>query len=312
MDAQLQTVFIAPTTGTPYEDAHYLNVESTRSLSLVRRRLTELVGDGYFDLVIAHRYRSIVAVARSRLNYGRMVGVAHEFGLLRSTTRKLTRKWLAPKAVLAGVSEAVTAELSEPRCCLPNPVDVDALAESALDRDAARTRLGIDRAGYVVGVVGRLHYKKQPALALDAFAQFEASHPAELVFLGDGELRGELEARAQSGSVRFLGHVPNAHTLMRAFDCLLVCSSNAEAFGMVVVEAAALGVPVVSTPAPGPKEILGPVPGCARSATAGDLANMLRAVRDRPVSGDQLRERVRSCYGLRAHGERIKALIAGG
>ena len=313
--ARTQTVFFAPTVGVPLPTARYLNVDSHGPRTL-RRRLDALFPDVCFDLVLAHRYRGFISVARSALRYRQLVGVAHEFGMMTSRRRRLTRRYLAPGATLAGVSAAVMQELPAPRCVLPNPVDVGALEASALDREAARAALGIPSRQTVIGVIGRLHYKKRPLLAVDTFRKVHrVLDDAELVFLGDGDLRSELEERiAQIGlgaSVSLKGNVPNARTLLRAFDAVLVCSSDAEAFGMVVAEAAALGVPVVAAPAPGPAEILGPVPGCADSATPEGLAAELVERLTDPELPDVLVTRIRECLGLHAHAERLAQLIAG-
>jgi teichuronic acid biosynthesis glycosyltransferase TuaC len=80
-------------------------------------------------------------------------------------------------------------------------------------------------------------------------------HPTfhlQLILIGSGPMRGELEAMAKSlgveGQVTFLGSVPHEDVAvwMNRADCLLL-SSRSEGMPNVVVEALASGTPVVAT-----------------------------------------------------------------
>ncbi|HEV7588503.1 MAG TPA: glycosyltransferase [Longimicrobium sp.] len=107
---------------------------------------------------------------------------------------------------------------------------------------------------------GRLTRQKDHATLLGAFARVRREHPsATLWIVGEGELRGELEAdvaaRGLSGAVWLPGFQPNPYPFMRAAD-VFVLSSRWEGFGNVVVEAMALGAPVVATDTHGPRAIL--------------------------------------------------------
>jgi lipopolysaccharide/colanic/teichoic acid biosynthesis glycosyltransferase len=92
---------------------------------------------------------------------------------------------------------------------------------------------------------------------VDVLLRAMAGVPASLVVVGDGPLRGSLEALARelgvAGSVRFVGHVSDAERLGwygRADVLALPSVSRQEAFGMVQVEAMLAGLPVVSTDLP--------------------------------------------------------------
>ena len=83
------------------------------------------------------------------------------------------------------------------------------LAVGASSRAAARRQLDLPDDAVVVSTVGRLTGIKQHTLFLDMAARLQA-HGGRYVFLvvGDGELRGALEARAAElglADVRFLG-----------------------------------------------------------------------------------------------------------
>lgn len=98
--------------------------------------------------------------------------------------------------------------------------------------------------------VGRLDIRKNPALALEAFAIAARACDATLVFVGDGPLRQELEQRCASlgldRRVRFLGYLANPYEAIAASD-LLVLSSDNEGLPSVIVEAMYCGLRVVST-----------------------------------------------------------------
>jgi glycosyltransferase involved in cell wall biosynthesis len=112
----------------------------------------------------------------------------------------------------------------------------------------------------VVLGVGRLTAQKDFLSLIRAFAKVRAQRPCRLVILGEGELRGELEALVTSlglsADVALPGFADNPFAWMRQAS-LFVLSSAFEGFGNVLVEAMACGTPVVSTDCPsGPTEIL--------------------------------------------------------
>jgi glycosyltransferase involved in cell wall biosynthesis len=95
---------------------------------------------------------------------------------------------------------------------------------------------------------------------LRAFAVLLKTRDARLLILGEGPLRGELEALAQALGIAdkvFLpGFTLSPQDWIAQAD-LFVLSSRWEGFGNVIVEALAQGTPVVSTDCPsGPSEIL--------------------------------------------------------
>jgi glycosyltransferase involved in cell wall biosynthesis len=101
--------------------------------------------------------------------------------------------------------------------------------------------------------VGRLVAYK----GVDVLLRAMAGVPASLVLVGDGPLRGSLEALARelrvADRVRFAGRVTDADRLAwygRADAVVLPSVSRQEAFGMVQVEAMLSGRPVVSTSLP--------------------------------------------------------------
>ncbi|WP_338697570.1 glycosyltransferase family 4 protein [Streptomyces sp. Q6] len=118
-----------------------------------------------------------------------------------------------------------------------------------------------DGTAKVVAAAGRLTPGKRYDLLLEAFAAVAAKEPAwELRIYGGGpqedRLRDLIAGLGLTGRARLMGAVsPIEPEFARA--SIVVSASDAESFGMTLVEAMRCGVPVVSTDAPlGPAEIV--------------------------------------------------------
>jgi glycosyltransferase involved in cell wall biosynthesis len=126
---------------------------------------------------------------------------------------------------------------------------------------------------------GRLTLQKNQAPLLDSFAALLRRQPAKLVFVGDGELREMLTARARELGLRvyiawesmaqltpdydvyFLGMQQNPFKYLRPATAF-VFPSSWEGFPMALGEAMICGLPVLSTDCPtGPREMLAPATG---------------------------------------------------
>ena len=113
----------------------------------------------------------------------------------------------------------------------------------------------------MIVAAGRLVEEKDFSTLLRAFAIVCSQRSAELIVLGDGPLRGDLERLAGelgiAGNVRFEGMVGNVYAYFSRSG-VFVLSSKHEAFGNVLIEALACGTPCVATrcASGGPQEIL--------------------------------------------------------
>ena len=117
-----------------------------------------------------------------------------------------------------------------------------------------------DGDGPLIGMVGRLDWKKGYEHALAAMSLLHARIPeARLDIVGDGPFRGALEEQARQlgleETVRFLGQRHDATELMRDFDCY-VLSSVIEGMPNALLEAMSLGRPAVTTSAGGSAEVV--------------------------------------------------------
>ncbi|MCB1785811.1 MAG: glycosyltransferase [Gammaproteobacteria bacterium] len=145
---------------------------------------------------------------------------------------------------------------------------------------------------------GRLTEQKDFATLVRAFARVRAERPARLVILGEGRLRGPLQALAEqlgvAGDIALPGFAANPYAWM-ARATLFVLSSAWEGSPNVLTEALALGVPAVATDCPsGPRELLqdgrfGPLVAVGDAAALGAA---ILATLDAPLPAASLRDAV--------------------
>jgi glycosyltransferase involved in cell wall biosynthesis len=123
----------------------------------------------------------------------------------------------------------------------------------AQDRLDMRHRLGIDAQALTVGSSGTFKSWKRFDRVVDIL---RASPTAQVTLVGDGALRGALEAQASAigagERLHVTGLVENVADYLLAMDVFVLASDGSESFGNSVVEAMALGIPsVVFSDSPG-------------------------------------------------------------
>ena len=136
------------------------------------------------------------------------------------------------------------------RCeVIPLSVDLDRFDSY----DGAEYDLPTDPDRPTLLFVGRLSYYKGVQHLVDAMADVEA----DLLVVGDGERREEVESRAHergvTDRVHFLGRVDDEmldYCYREADTFVLPSVAPSEAFGIVQLEAMAVGTPVVNTDLP--------------------------------------------------------------
>jgi len=124
------------------------------------------------------------------------------------------------------------------------------LDEQRIQQTAGRPALAWRHAGYLrVLAVGRLTAYKKLDVLIEAIGRTDQT---ELIILGDGDQRGALEQRLDSGArerIQLLGITDDRlrNSLLASCDLLALPSANrAEAFGLVLLEAMAAGKPVIA------------------------------------------------------------------
>lgn len=285
----------------------------------VRRLLTADV-----QLVIAQRYKPLYLALLGSLGYHMPVlGIAHAFGVLKSASRRRLLQRFASRLTLAGVSDAVTADLQQHASglrivALANGIDTDQREPRLLTRAAARQQLGLADDEFVFGNVGRLHDDKDQSTLIRAFADVAAKQPrAKLLLVGQGkrgaDYRALIEQLQLQGRAILTGALPDAPTLFPAFD-VYVSASDREPFGIVLTEAMLARVPVISTDCGGAPEVLGEH---ARYFARGDhtaLAQHMEAMLSlttaaRRLQGEQLYQRLQQQFAFAPFRERLLALV---
>lgn len=134
---------------------------------------------------------------------------------------------------------------------LPNAIDAKSFARpSATARSEARRRLGWDEEGRVLVQVSALTGRKGVLPLAKSFLGLSADERkgARLLFVGEGDQRGGLEALAagSAGTIRLLGQLPpeEVRRVLWAADAF-VLNTRLDPNPLSAIEAAAAGLPVV-------------------------------------------------------------------
>jgi colanic acid/amylovoran biosynthesis glycosyltransferase len=172
--------------------------------------------------------------------------------------------------------------------------------------------------------VGRLCEQKGQLLLVEAARRLmREGEDFELVLVGDGEMRGEVERRVAEaglgGRVRITGWATEDEVRREILAArALVLPSFAEGLPVVLMEALALGRPVISTFVAGIPELV--VPGeCGWLVPAGSVEALVDALRealhaepgDLAVMGAHGAERVRRDHSVRRNVAELARLFRG-
>ncbi len=190
---------------------------------------------------------------------------------------------------------------------IANGIDVERYGPAA-DLAELKRRLGLDPARRYIVHVARHHPVKDQPMLIRGFALAAPQLPdVDLVLVGDGPLRGDLEKLAAdlgvAARVRFVGIQANVADWLRATD-VFALTSVSEAASLTLLEAMATGLPSVVTDVGGNPEIVRHeregllVPRGDASACAAAFRRLF----DEPDLADELgqaaRERVHEFYRL--------------
>lgn len=146
---------------------------------------------------------------------------------------------------------------------IPNGVRLQGLARA---KGEARSRIRqavfeADDETLCVGMVGRLWRQKNPGCLLEAAKKVlaRAERPVKFFFIGDGELREELDqsivAAGLQGRITVLGWRTDVPRLLSALD-IFVLPSRWEGMPLAILEAMASGLAVVVSDIPGNHDLV--------------------------------------------------------
>ncbi len=200
---------------------------------------------------------------------------------------------------------------------IENGIDLQRYA-ATVDRAILREKLGLDPNRRYIACVARFHPVKDHAMLVRAFAKV-ASEVADvdLLLIGDGPLRGELEALVQSlniaDRVKFLGIRRDVADILSAVDVFSLTSVS-EAASLTLLEAMACSKPVVVTDVGGnPEMVREGIDGLrVPRGDADECAKALQNILDNPTlaisMGNSGRKRVEELYSLERTINRYYAL----
>jgi glycosyltransferase involved in cell wall biosynthesis/capsular polysaccharide biosynthesis protein len=228
--------------------------------------------------------------------------------------------FLYPTVVMCGAAAAESLPrvlrlfLAPKLSVVPNGVDVD-----RVDLAVGRRTAYVQEDGFTVASVNRLIPIKDPWTVLQAFEHMR-SPDAELVLVGDGELRAGLDAGIKlssvRGRVRITGIIPrdDVYRLLRDAD-VFVSASEGEGLPVAVLEAMVCGCPVILSDIPPHREIAAVAPD-VRLVRIGDVEGFAGALRqlkaygaaERRALGQQQRIRVAEHFSVRAMNDGYREL----
>jgi len=175
----------------------------------------------------------------------------------------LMRRRLLRADAVVGISQAVCDQFPPDAAVLLR--DGLPRAPEPVDRDRARSELGLPAGRFVVAVVGRVHpWKGQDVLARALAEPAMAQIGAVGVVAGDAIPGGDADERldalaadlgVQDRLVR-LGFRDDVDTVLGAADAVAVPSTRPEPLGLVALEAGAAGLPVVASADGGVAEVV--------------------------------------------------------
>jgi glycosyltransferase involved in cell wall biosynthesis len=205
---------------------------------------------------------------------------------VQAIAQELADKIVVPSESVARVAGEWSSVPRDKVVVIPNAVDVEAPCSTGF-QPVQRSATGEIR----VGFLGRLDPVKRVPDLMDAIVDLDDAF--ELHIYGEGPVRRGLELMIlQFGfedRITLHGRTVSPQAAIRSMD-VLVLPSEAEGFGLVLIEAMAAGVPVVATDVPGIRDVV-------RNGETGLLVPVARpdllaqAIR-RVTEDDALREKL--------------------
>ncbi len=208
---------------------------------------------------------------------------------------------------IVGVSDSVVAGFrSDPVALRRLSViysGLDRLSGARQDRSQGRAGLADGPDGIIVSAIAALQRIKRIDVAIEAIRRLppDVAPRTRLLVVVEGPQRAHLEKQAAGLPVTFIGHRSDVHDLLLNEIDLVILPSESEAFGVVLLEAAAAGLPRIGSNIGGIREaITDGVDGVL--VPAGD-ADALAAAIARLARDPRLRQRYGAAAEQRLHAD---------
>jgi glycosyltransferase involved in cell wall biosynthesis len=217
-----------------------------------------------------------------------------------TTSHRRRTKWLhqfdawmySHYTAIACASEGIAASLREwipgvsrKITVIQNGIDVRKFQQA---RSVSRASLGINESSCILLYVASFQSRKDHGTLLRALKEIP---DADLILVGDGELREQFERQARSsgiaGRVRFLGRRKDVAELLNMAD-IYVHVPAFEGFGIAVAEAMAAGKPIVASDVPGLAQVVGDAGILIPPGNSSLLATEVRRLIESPERRSQL------------------------
>lgn len=251
----------------------------------------------YYNIVHSHLFPSQLWVAMaSRLSNAKTKLITTEH----STYNRRRKSWFRPLdkfmynsyQSIACISSATASalinwipDITEKVTIVPNGINLERFRTA---RAASRNEIIQDINCTVILSIGRLQPQKDHATTLRAIAKVPE---AQLVLVGDGEMRKHLERLASdlgiANRVHFLGNRQDIPELIKMSD-IFVQSSYWEGFGIAALESMAGGLPVIASNVPGLNNI---IEGAGLLFPPGDSDALAKAI-SLLISSPELRNKL--------------------
>ncbi len=246
--------------------SHIIPMNGAFDLRLIKR-LKTLIRDREIDLIHTHGYKSdIIGLMVAKLTGVKCVSTPHGFEIGDDLKLKLyiglsCRLFRFFDAVVP-LSEQLVSDVrpygisKQKLRLIENGVDlkpIDALRQELLE--APRTRKAP-----ALGYIGQLINRKNVSDLIEAFARLKSDYTSlELILLGDGDERPNLEAQAKkldvADDVRFEGYQDAALNWHSEID-VFVMTSKLEGIPRCLMESMALKTPIVAYDIPGVDQLI--------------------------------------------------------
>lgn len=251
-------------------------------------------------------------------------GTSRKYRLLRRAANTVVERYVTVSEHLAAwLSDdvGIRAQKVEHIC---NGVDTTRFRPGTGQRPSGAPDFLADPDALIIGTVGRMETVKDPCTLVRTFIHLLDSVPdarsrLRLIMVGDGSLRGEVQAlleQAGAGELAWLpGERDDIASLLRTMDVFVLPSLN-EGISNTILEAMATGLPVIATRVGGNSELV--QDGRTGSLVeAQEPVSMAQAVQRYALDGElrerhgrEARERVEREFSLDVMVARYGALYA--